>query len=89
VGDNRGSSANGLTSEFFGDYNYVSATFDFAVAVWNDAREAADCPAVDTFRQNLADGTMPNPRPQPNNQCEQTDASAFGGTDIFGIRIED
>jgi hypothetical protein len=89
VGDNRGSSANGLTSEFFGDYNYVSATFDFAVAVWNDAREAADCPMVDTFRQNLATGTTPNPRPEPNNQCVQTDASAFGNTDIFGVRIDD
>jgi hypothetical protein len=88
-GDNRGSSANGLTSEFFGDYNYVSATFDFAVAVWNDAREAADCPAIDTFRQNLATGTTPNPRPAPNIQCVQTDASAFGNTDIFGVRIDD
>jgi hypothetical protein len=89
VGDNRGSSANGLTSEFFGDYNFVSATFDFAVAVWNDVREAADCPAVDTFRQNLADQTTPNPRPEPNNQCAQTEASAFGNSDIFGIRIDD
>jgi hypothetical protein len=89
TGDNRGSSANGLTSEFFGDYNYVSATFDFAVAVWNDSREAADCAAVDTYRQNLATGTTPNPPPEPNNQCLQTDASAFGNTDIFGVRIDD
>ena len=89
AGDNRGSSANGLTSEFFGDYNFVSATFDFAVAVWNDVREAADCPAVDTFRQNLVTGTTPNPPPQPNNQCLQTEASAFGNSDIFGIRIND
>ncbi|MGH2680160.1 MAG: sialidase family protein [Actinomycetota bacterium] len=89
AGDNRGSSANGLTSEFFGDYNFVSATFDFAVAVWNDVREAADCPAVDTFRQNIADQVTPNPRPEPNNQCVQTETSAFGNSDIFGIRIND
>ncbi len=89
IGDARGSSANGLVAEFFGDYNYVSATFDFAVAVWNDAREAADCTAIDTYRQNLITGTTPNPVPEPNNQCPQTDASAFGNTDIFGVRIDD
>lgn len=89
MGDNRGSSANGLTTEFFGDYNYVSATLDFAVAVWNDSREAADCPVVDRFRQNLATGTTPNPTPAPNNECVQTETSAFGNTDIFGVRIND
>lgn len=87
-GDARGSSTNGLVAEFLGDYNYVDATNDFAVAVWNDVRNAADCPDIDTFRQNLANGTTPNPTPAPQQACP-VGTKVFGNSDIFGIKVND
>ena len=79
TGDARASSANSLTSEFLGDYNDIKASPAGAVAVWNDTRNAADCPAVDAFRQSLANGT-PIPAPAPATDCPAT----FGNSDIFG-----
>jgi hypothetical protein len=78
IGDARGASANSLTGEFLGDYNYAAATRDFGVGIYVDVRNAADCPAVDAYRQSLA--STPIAKPAPQQDCPAT----FGNSDIFG-----
>jgi hypothetical protein len=85
TGDARGSSANALTGEFLGDYDYAFATNDFVVAAWNDARNAADCPAIDAYRQDVVNGTAAGDASDPTRPAPQQDCPAtFGNTDIFG-----
>ena len=78
-GDPRGSSQNNLAGEFLGDYVYAAATRTYGAAVWNDTRNAADCPALDAWRMSLATGGSV-PRPAPQQDCPAT----FGNSDIFG-----
>jgi hypothetical protein len=78
-GDPRGSSANGLISEFLGDYVYAIATRTYGAAVWNDVRNAVDCPSIDAWRESLQIGTSV-PTPSPNTDCPAN----FGNSDIFG-----
>jgi hypothetical protein len=78
-GDPRASSQNDLTGEFLGDYVYAVATRDYGAAVWNDTRNAADCPAIDAWRMSLRTGTSV-PRPAPQTACPAT----WGNSDIFG-----
>ena len=79
AGDPRGSSQNTPVAEFLGDYIYAIATRDYAAAVWNDVRNASDCPAMDDWRASLRGGPAA-PRPAPNIDCPPT----FGNSDIFG-----
>ena len=79
AGDARASSANSLTTEFLGDYNYAAATDSSVIAVWNDGRNAADCPAIDAFRDSELTSSRLSP-PAPLTDCPGT----FGNTDIFG-----
>ena len=65
TGDPRGSAQNDLQAEFLGDYVYTAATRTGAVGVWNDTRNAADCPAMDAWRESLRTGTsVATPAPQ-------------------------
>jgi hypothetical protein len=80
-GDPRGSSQNDLTAEFLGDYVYAAATRTYGAAVWNDTRFAADCPAIDTWRQALEDGNAAVSRPAPQQACPAT----FGNSDIWSF----
>ena len=83
-GDPRGTTQNGLTAEFLGDYVYAVATNTYGAAVWNDARNAADCPAIDAWRWSIRTGGSV-PRPAPNTDCPAT----FGNSDIYGGTFAD
>ncbi len=80
TGDPRGSSQNNLVGEFLGDYVYAVATRTYGAAVWNDTRNAADCPKMDAWRESLRTGTSV-PRPAPQQDCPAT----FGNSDIFAF----
>ncbi len=84
VGDPRGSSQNNQVLEFLGDYVYAAATDAYGVAVWNDVRRAADCPAVDAWRASVQAGS-PIAHPEPQNDCP----ASFGNSDIFGGSFAD
>ena len=83
-GDPRGSAQNNLWLEFLGDYVYAIATNTYGAAVWNDTRNAADCPSIDAWRASaqlaVQNGTTVPPKPAPQQDCPVT----FGNSDIFG-----
>lgn len=78
AGDARGSSANSLAFEFIGDYVYTAATATYGISVWTDARNTADCSAIDAYRQSLYTSS-PLAKPNPATAC----TTGFGNTDIF------
>jgi hypothetical protein len=83
-GDPRGSAQNNLWLEFLGDYVYAVATSTYGAGVWNDVRNAADCPAIDAWRAAaqtaVQNGTTVPAPPAPEQACPAT----FGNSDIFG-----
>ena len=93
TGDPRGSSQNNLVAEFLGDYVYADATNDYATFVWNDTRDAADCPAMDTYRMSLQNDDPDDDLEAPDVQQEcpvaPSPGDTFGNTDIYGISIAD
>ncbi len=88
-GDPRGSSQNNMWLEFLGDYVYAVATNTYGAGVWNDTRNAADCPAIDAWRAAaqlaIANGTAVPTKPAPEQQCPAT----WGNSDIFGGSFAD
>jgi hypothetical protein len=77
VGDARGTTRT-LNREAVYDYNFAAATRTYGAAVWMDVRNAADCPAVDAYRESLIDGNPIAP-PSPLTDCP----AQFGNEDIF------
>ena len=69
------------SAEFLGDYVYAAATRTYGAAVWNDTRNAADCPAIDAYRQALENGQTAATAPDVQQQCPAT----FGNSDIWAF----
>jgi hypothetical protein len=82
TGDPRGSSQNNLVLEFLGDYVYAVAGNSYATAVWQDARDAAVCPAINAYRAGIQTPTTADDVPAP--AVQQVCPATFGNTDIFG-----
>lgn len=83
-GDPRGTSQNGLTAEFLGDYVYAAASSTFGTAVWNDASQAATCGSIQTYRNSVETGGTLTP-PDVQGTCP----AHFGNSDIRGITVGD
>lgn len=89
AGDPRTSSQNNLWLEFLGDYVYAVATSGYGSGVWNDVRNGAVCPAINSWRAAaqlaISSNTAVPPAPAPEQDCPAT----FGNTDIFGGSFPD
>jgi hypothetical protein len=79
-GDARGTSQSRiLYNEFLGDYVYAVASRTYGAGVWTDASNAADCPAIDAWRQASFNAGRPVfPAPWPIGDCPAN----FGNDDI-------
>jgi hypothetical protein len=78
------SSYNNLQEQFIGDYIGIFAGPTSAVAVWTDARNAATCTAVDSYRSAVYAGSKTAVAPNPDVVC----APGFGNTDTFAAVVD-
>lgn len=77
------SAQNGLTRQFWGDYNTLASTNANAFFIYTDGRNGAACTAVDAFQHGV-DGSGPaTSKPAPENVCP----AQFGNTDAFVSKI--
>jgi hypothetical protein len=83
IGDARATTRT-LNREAIYDYQYAAASRTYGVTLWMDARNAADCPAVDAYRQSLINGS-PITAPAPLTDCPST----FGNLDIYSGSFSD
>jgi hypothetical protein len=79
-GDARGTAQGRIIyNEFLGDYVYAIGARTYGAGVWTDVPNAADCPAMDTWRQaSFNAGHHVFPAPWPLGDCPAT----FGNSDI-------
>jgi hypothetical protein len=76
--DPAASAQNNLARQFWGDYNTLVSTTDFAYFIYTDSRSGVGCEAVDLYQHSLDAGT-PIDKPAPPEECD----SQFGNTDVF------
>jgi len=75
--DPAASAQNGLTRQFWGDYNTLVSTNANAFFIYTDSRNGAGCLAVDAFQHGTAS------KPAPGADC----GAQFGNTDAFVSKI--
>jgi hypothetical protein len=75
--DPAASAQNGLTRQFWGDYNTLVSTNANAFFIYTDSRNGVGCPAVDAFQHGTA------AKPAPGTDC----GAQFGNTDAFVSKI--
>ena len=73
--DPAASAQNGLTRQFWGDYNTLVSSNANAWFIYTDSRNGAGCPAIDNYQKDLTTA-----KPAPQNDCP---SSQFGNTDAF------
>ncbi len=77
-----GSSYNNPEEQFIGDYIGIVDGPRQAYLVWTDSRNAAACPAVDTYRSQIYAGGQPV-APNPDHACP----TGFGDTDTMTAAV--